>query len=122
MSTSEAISLKSEAPSTFLPREVSDTKQADANGKPKYFFIAFVVGEIVGIILLGLSASHVVGPFGSIGFFASVTAGGFLCLFSTGCIFYLAITQAKKAAPPLHLKKRASDDQAATTLQARKQD
>jgi hypothetical protein len=66
------------------------TKPLDT--KSKCAIIAFVVGGVAGIVIIGLGAANMFGPIGSAGFIGSVAGGGVVTVFAGGGIIWIAIS------------------------------
>ncbi len=52
----------------------------------KCFIVAFVVGGVAGIVIIGLGAANIFGPIGSPGCIGSIAGGGTVTVFSIGGI------------------------------------
>lgn len=61
----------------------------------KCAIVAFVVGGVAGIVIIGLGATNMFGSVGSSGFIGSIAGGGAVAVFSTGGIIWIAIANCK---------------------------
>lgn len=62
----------------------------------KIAIIAFVIGSVVGIIMIGLGAFNAFGPIATTGFIGSIIGASILTLISGGGLIWIAITSCKK--------------------------
>ncbi len=69
-------------------------------GKLKCAIIAFVVGGVAGIVIIGIGATNLFGSIGSTGFIASMLGGGLLTVTSAGGIMWIAIANCKSQKKP----------------------
>lgn len=61
----------------------------------KCAIIAFVIGGVAGIVIIGLGAVNMFGPVGSSGFIGSVAGGGAATVLSGGGLIWIAIANCK---------------------------
>lgn len=81
-------------------RQTVSTSNGEREAKPlsnksRCALIAFVVGGVAGIVIIGLGATNMFGAVGSTGFIGSLAGGGVLAVFSSGGIIWIAVANCK---------------------------
>jgi hypothetical protein len=79
------------------PKEISSPYHGPKplSTQSKCAIVAFVVGAVAGIVIIGLGAANIFGSIGSVGFIGSLASGGVVTVFFGGGIVWIAIASCK---------------------------